>query len=377
MYLAARLMHRSAQTDLERSAAEYLRDRFKSYTGDVEIDDFFAIENPTYLFASYYAEFLVVSILAIWWPLFSLCYGAIVFLAYLAEFMGFPIFSRLLPQYETQNVVTRFMGRDPRRLFIVTAYYDSGSASPLSNPGIVPWLRPAHFLMVACMALVLATCAVDAFVYGADGGYPFVVHLRWSAVGILLSAAIVLFYISTQHEDIRGANGNASGVSGLLSLAERFSERPLENASLWLVATGSHEGWMSGIRHFLATHRHLDKQNTFFINLESVGAGRLHYLTAEGMLHLYPADPDLLFAARECAPAYGATPATLSAVPSGAHILLSRGFRTASIMGLDEQQLPVNWNWYDDKVTQVDEASIARAAAYAEAILRRLDLASS
>ena len=375
MYLAARLLHRGAQTHLERDAAEYLRDRLKTYTADVEMDDFSAIENPTYLFASYYAEFLVVSVLAIWWPRFALVYGGLVFLAYLAEFLGYPLFSRFLPQYESQNVVARFMAPRAKRLCIVTAYYDSGSASPLSDPGIVPWLRRAHFLMLTCMALVLATCAVEALPLRTDGGFTFIAHLRWIAVGVLLSAAVALFYISTQHEDIRGANSNASGVAGLLSLAARFNEKPLDNTDLWLIATGSHEGWMSGIRHFLATHQNLDRKNTLFINLESVGAGRLHYLTAEGMLHRYPADADLLSAAQEYASDHDATPATLSAVPSGAHVLLARGFRTLSIMGLDEQGLPVNWNWFDDKITEVDENAIARAAGLAEAVLRRLDTA--
>ena len=38
MFLAGELLHRGAQTHLERRAAEFLRDRFREYTLDVEVD---------------------------------------------------------------------------------------------------------------------------------------------------------------------------------------------------------------------------------------------------------------------------------------------------------------------------------------------------
>ena len=47
-----------------------------SMRADTEIDDFFCMDSPQYLFASYYAEFSVVSLVAIWWPRIALCYGA-------------------------------------------------------------------------------------------------------------------------------------------------------------------------------------------------------------------------------------------------------------------------------------------------------------
>ena len=83
-YLAGVLPHRGANTRGERSAAEYLAERFKQYTLDVELDDFHSIDGEWLLFASYYAEFTVVAILALWWPLVAFGYGLAVFTAYLA-----------------------------------------------------------------------------------------------------------------------------------------------------------------------------------------------------------------------------------------------------------------------------------------------------
>ena len=95
LFLAGKLAHRGAQTDEEREAAHFLQRRFREYTPNVEIDDFSAIENYLYLFASYLTEFLVVAVLAVWFPAFATVYGIGVFLVYWAEFMGWRIFFTL------------------------------------------------------------------------------------------------------------------------------------------------------------------------------------------------------------------------------------------------------------------------------------------
>lgn len=373
MVLAGRLLHRGAQTDEERHAAEFIRERLREYTADVELQDFHAIDNYTYLFASYYTEFLVVAILAAFgWPLFAACYGVGVFLAYLAEFMGYRIFARFMPQFESQNVVARFFAPYPERLFIVTAHYDSGCANPLSNPRVLPWLRPIHRLLVLCMVTVIATCAAEAVGSFIEVEYSLTAYLRWAAVGMLLCAAIAMFYAATQGEDIRGANTNASGVAALLRVAERVAAHPLERADVWVVAAGSHESWMSGMRHFLTSHD-FDKARTYILNLEGVGAGDLHYLTGEGMLQLVRSDKGMVAAAQRIAPQFGATAAKLRAIPSAAHVPLARGYSTLSVMGLDKRGLPPHWNWFTDRVTEVDETAIANAADFAEAIARNLE----
>ena len=372
MYLAGKLLHRGAQTEDERSAAQFIRRRLLEYTPDVEMDNFQTIENYPYLFASYYSEFFVVGILAIWWPAVGLVYGLGAFIAYLVEFMGYRAFSRLLPQFESQNVIARFPAENPRELYIVTAHYDSGCASPLTDPDVVPWLRPLHLGILACMMVVLSTCAVDTIGLFQNTEQPITDYVRWGAIGYLLCASVLMFYSASQGEDIRGANVNASGVTALLRLGERFSAAPLEGADVWLVATGSHEAWMSGIRHFLSTQK-LDKRHTHILNIEGIGAGNLRYLTGEGMLHRSASSRAMLSAAGGAAERFAAEPAELRAIPSAAHIPLARGHKTLTLMGLDEEGLPPHWNAISDRVTVVSEEDIARAADFGEAILRNLD----
>ncbi len=371
MFLAGRLLHRGAQTDEERRAADFIRDRLREHTPEAHVDDFHTIDNYYYLFASYMTEFALVGILCFWFPLVAAAYGAGVLLAYLLEFMGFPIFSRFMPQFDSQNVVARFLGTEPDKIIIVCAHYDSGAATPLTQPRILPWLRPLHTGLILCMILVIATCTAESLAVYL-GSVPDLSTLRWAAILCLLSGAATLFWCSSRSEDVRGANSNASGVAALLQVAARMAEVPPENADVWIVATGSNESWMSGMRHLLASHR-LSKPQTYVVNLEAVGVGKLHYLEREGLLHACHADPELRAAAAAVSEHHGATAASMRAVPTAAHVAHARGFKTMTVMGLDEQGLPAHWNWFTDRVTEVDEEAIANAAGFVSDILYHMD----
>lgn len=371
MYLAGRLLHRSAQSECERDAAEYIEKRFKEHTEDVSTEPFFSIENYPYLFASYLSEYLVVGILSLWWPLMAFLYGGAIFVFYLVEFSGFRGLSRFLPQLPSQNVVARFLGARPRCLIIVTAHYDSGFASPLSAPTVLPWLRTIQNVLLGAMVVVLASCVAD-FIAGREGELNEVsLAIRCGAIAVLLTGALALFAVSSQGEDIRGANSNASGVSALLQLAGAFSRQPQEEADIWLVATGCHEGWMGGMRQFLKEH-HIDRENTYFLNLEGIGAGRPHYLTQEGMLHALHSAPELVRWAETLAPEHGLKAGIMRAVPTEAHIPLMRDLKAMTVMGLDEAGLPPHWNQITDRVTEVDERTIASVAGFSEALIRSL-----
>jgi hypothetical protein len=371
MYLAARLLHRGAQTEEEAEAASYIFGRLRERTPDVAKDNFAAIDNPLYLFASYYAEFLFASIIAFWVPAAAAVYGVAIFGCYLAEFLGFNVLSRFLTHYESQNVIARFLAPNPRALFIVTAHYDSGYSSPLTFDGRVRWLRPAHLLVLACMLVVVATCAAEAYTQftGMEAGY--IPYGRGAALAVLLTAAGALYYASGNTEEIRGANNNASGVCALLRLGDRLAQEPMMDADVWLVATGSQESWMAGVRHLLMSHS-LDKRNTYILNLESTGAGELSFTTAEGMILDMPCAANMVAAARDVASQHKLNEARLRAVPTGTQMALARNYQAMSLIGLDTQGVPPRWNSVSDLITGVDREQIVQSADAAEAILRRV-----
>ncbi len=84
---------------------------------------------------------------------------------------------------------------------------------------------------------------------------------------------------------VPGANDNLSAVAGLLELARRLQERPVEGLRVLLVSCGAEEALQEGMlglarRHFLS----LPTGSTWFVNLETVGSPELALLEGEGVL---------------------------------------------------------------------------------------------
>ena len=370
-YLAGNLAHRGASTQSERAAADYIRERLVAYSGDTEVDDFFAIESPWFMFASYYAEFIVVALLAFWWPWLAFSYGLLVFILYMAEFSGYRVLAHLLPQYETQNVVARILAPNPQRLFVVSAHYDSPKYSAITSNQAQPWLRLIHIAVVISMLVVLVSCAAEALGLFADAQFRLDLVLRWTGVTLLLCAAAALASCEISGEFVRGASDNASGVAVMLALAERFTEEPLHDADVWLVATGSKETWLSGMRRFMSGHV-FDKEATYFLNVDRVGAGDLYYVTAEGMLHLVRSSREMVAAAQEESALFGAVPLRWRGLPSDAFLPLARGFKALSITAMGGRDTRIDIDDDEDRPGGIDYSTVTHAGAYAEAIIRRI-----
>jgi len=369
--LSNALPHRAANTENERTAAQYLFERFHEYTPDVEMDDFYSPEAPTYLFASYYGEFFIVAILSYWLPWLALLYGMGVLLAYITEFNGFALLSRFMPHYETQNVVARFMGTQPKRLLVVSANYDTGVSTPLTDPRIVPWLRPGHFIILVAMVLVIATCGLKALGVGDSVLYSGMSIARNVALVVLVAAAALLVYADFVGEHVRGSVNNAAGAAALVALAERLREAPIEDADVWLVATGAKESWMAGMRHFISAHK-FDRDTTYFINIASGGAGNMRYVTGEGMLHLYRSPRAVANDVRSLAQRYNAAPLLYRNLPTDTFVPLSRGYKAIGVMATAENDVPPHWRSLNDNISQVDCAKIEHMALFADALARTL-----
>lgn len=371
LFLAGRLSHRSAQSEEELEAARYIEGRLKEHCNSVDIESFAAVDNHNIVVASYMAEFLVVALLAVWWPFAATFYGAVVFFSYAAEYMGYPVFSRLLPHFESANVVARHYAERPAGLLVVTAHYDSGTASPLTSPDVVPRMRAVQAAIVLCMLFVVATCAADGLAAWAGGVIPALAGLRWAAVAVLLSAAAAHFYGAGHNTEVRGAITNASGVAALLQVAEKVHADPPEHLDVWLAATGAHERWMAGMRELVSGIKG-GRQFIRFINIESVGAGKLCYTTSEGELVAAACGADLVGAAGAEASEHGFSATKLRRIDSAAHIPLARGYGAISLMGLEPNGIPRHWNWTSDSISEVDEDAVAQTANFAHTIIKRL-----
>ncbi len=372
MMLAGQLLHRTAQTVEEQEAAHYIARKFRESITDVRIEEFNAPDSYPVLFASYYTEFLVVSIAAWWMPFIAAGYGLVVLGCYLAEYMGINMFSRLLPEYPSQNVVAHINGLRPKGTLILHAYYDSPVATPLFIQKLQPWHRLIHGVLLLSMVIIVASCFADGYGWATNHTIPVAAALRWSALGILLSAALFIFLTASQQEHTRGANNNASGVTALLELGRRMAATPREDVDILLVASGSHGSWMSGIRYFLK-HTKWNQGQTCFINLEALGSSHLYYSTREGTLHSTASAKNMI-QALEKSTFRAIQPAKVRNFPTATQMSMNHGIPSISILGLDDKKFAENWYSEEDMVARLNEAQILTAVEAVETAIRTVKI---
>ncbi len=371
-FLAGGLAERQAQTDEEKRAAQYVTERLKPSTQKANMVDFPGLGTSRLLFPAYCGEFIVVSLVSFWWPTIAFFYGMVIFLAYMAEFIGYPVFSRLLPHYASSNAAGVSQSSTPFAFIVFTAYLDTDD-NPLTRMEATLARFYLHYVVILAMVGVLAVCGIDAL--GAFYGrvHPHTDWMRWANIGLFTCFAIAGVLRAMATFDNPGANNNASGVTAMLHIADRLRENPIEHASVLFCATGSHFANMGGMRALLYDNPAVaDTNNIYVINIEGVGAGSLHYTRAEGILHQTPCAPELVEAAAKTADDYDAASCAIHNRRTNAYLPLMRGARAISVLRLEDDGLPAHYGRGSDVCDNVDVAAIQQAALFAEAIGREV-----
>lgn len=175
---------------------------------------------------------------------------------------------------------------------------------------------------------------------------------------------------------VPGANDNLSAVATLVALAERFEAEPLAGVRVLLVSLGAEEVCQGGIygfgeRHFGA----LDRERTWFLNIETVGSPHLVLMEGEGTVVMedYYDRPfrDLIAAtaARAGIPLRRGMRwrnSTDAVIPNRA------GYPTATVASMNRFKAMSNYHLMSDTPENLDYGTVAEAVALAEAVARAL-----
>lgn len=280
--------------------------------------------------------------------------------------------SSFLPKRISQNVHARIPpSGEPRKRLVVIGHLDTNKTPVFFRPGVVGHLPALLFLVMACILLM---GLAFVFVPRSDFRTAFV-------VSVTLSLPVSLAFILTVHGDLRtpyteGANDNATGAGLVLSLAEQFSEEPLNHTELWALCTGCEEATLSGIKAFL--HRHGEELgDAYFIDLECLGIGRVRYITVEGMLRKYYSNPGLLRAASAAAKAEGNGSIEAMALKSGyteTAIVLRNGLAGITVMAFPEGSRDVpHWHQLSDRLENIQPETLDTAFRFLVALAKEID----
>jgi hypothetical protein len=158
-------------------------------------------------------------------------------------------------------------------------------------------------------------------------------------------------------------------------MAEALERRPVTGLRVLLVSAGAEEALQQGIRGFARDHfRRLPTGSTWFLNLDTVGSGRLVLLEGEGPVRMHDyGDPFKDLVAR-CAAETGvpvlrglrSRNSTDSAVPH------RYGYPTATLVSVDDRKLLPHYHLDSDRPEYVDYGCVDGAARLAEAVVRAL-----
>jgi hypothetical protein len=299
--------------------------------------------------------------------------GAIVFAL---ELLRVPVISRLFATRRGSNVLGIIPARvndeigQPARRVILTAHIDTGRSGLLWHTSLIKVLRSFAITVVCCVIwipILLLAGNIDRF--GS------IWQIAWLPMIILLLAAILLTESELRGTALSGANDDASGVAALLALARVFKDEHLNHVETWFLFTTGEEAGQAGMHGFLEENSFLPEE-TYFINLDQVGAGQIRYTQAEGLLRLRPSSARLLKYASEITsqhPEWGLAPAEYRLLPTDQYAALIEGYEGISVIGLDEQGLPPHWHQTSDTLDSVDTETVQISIDFVRELIRKVD----
>lgn len=177
-------------------------------------------------------------------------------------------------------------------------------------------------------------------------------------------------------DDDDGWKGGATSSDGasaedMLAAVASMGDDELLGHDIWFVATGASDCDGAGMKAFLAAHR--DKlRGVFFINLESIGAGRLSVVTVEGEQQLLKGDRRIMNLVNKVCKSFHVDCGAFE-IPyakTDAYAALEASRRALTIAGVDGPRLACA-HTEDDLPYNVNPTNIATVSEVVTEVIRR------
>lgn len=366
--LADEIGPRRPTSDAERRAAERLRDELGERGLDATLEPFDG-------YSTFAAPFGVISALAIAPALLPprrrlarsvLALTAAAGLVTEGGLTRTPL-SRALSTRPSQNLVATIEpAGDAVRTVCLSCHLDTSRSGFLFDPRFVPHLN--NWLTAQSIAGL------------AQAGEPLIGGTRWGrrvlgAARLVLGAGLVLLAEREMSgKDVPGGNDNASGVAVVAELALELAASPPGSTRVVVLMTGCEEAGMLGSQAFLDAH---DTSGWIFVNVDNVGAERLHYLPSEGLIQKWGADPALMAIASRVAREQPELRLREATDPIGltydATPVLARGGRALTLVAAGEGGAIPNYHWPTDTAANVEAEALERALVTAREMVAAID----
>jgi hypothetical protein len=281
------------------------------------------------------------------------------------------------PARTTWNVVGSVGSADAPRTLVLLAHHDAAPTGKIFDDNLQRWVGerfpgileridtsvPLWWTLLAAPALVAL-----GSLRGRRG------LIATGLAGSALGAAV--FEDVARSPIVPGANDNLTAVAVLVALAERVRAAPVDGLRIVLASCGAEEVIQGGIYGFARRHfPALDRERTWFINLETLGSPRLMMLEGEGPVVMedyhHRAFRDLIARVADQAGAHmrrgmRSRSSTDAVLPNRA------GYPTATLASMNRHKQLSNYHLMSDTPENVDYRTVRQALAVTEAVAREL-----
>jgi hypothetical protein len=359
----------------ERKAAEYVHTQLQKLGISSQIETFKGI--PTLGLPGTIAAFMGLLAIPFGWTaipfgkwiagfLMLIC-GATMYALY-ANIT--PFFEKLITRWDSWNVIGNIkpVGESKRRIYLI-GHLDANKQRFLLPTPDPRMLKPSQTLSILLPAIVgLSFWAESLFQW----------NLFWlQAISVaFLAVSIGMLWFDETQPTVEGANDNASAVSILLGMAEALMAQPIQNSEVILLFTGCEEVGHHGLKDYLKRNNP-PRENSYWIDLELVGAGNLCYATRHGVTYLtqYRPGEEILCLAEKTAQVHpelcvsGRDMLILEEVATLRHA----GHNALCIMGYDEKGFLPLWHRLNDKLENLNPDTLQRAARFTWELVQTID----
>jgi hypothetical protein len=283
----------------------------------------------------------------------------------------------LMRPRSTWNVVGRCGDESAARTLVILAHHDAAPTGAIFDERVQAWLGE-HFPGIieridTSLPLWWAMLSAPALVaLGAARGRRGVIAA--GLAGSLLGTAV--FEDIARRPVSPGANDNLTAVAVLIELAQRLSDAPVSGLRVLLVSCGAEEVLQGGIHGFAKRHfSALDRERTWFLNLETLGSPKLIMLEGEGPVVMEDyCDRDFRDLIAQVAQRAGvplrrgmrSRNSTDAVIPSRA------GFPTATLTSMNRYKALSNYHQMTDTPENVDYTTVRQAMIVTEALVHEL-----
>jgi hypothetical protein len=281
-----------------------------------------------------------------------------------------PFFERLIARWTSQNLVARLPASGTARQTIYLIGHLDSQKQRFQFPPSPYWIMKAQTSLP-----ILVGLAGGLFLL-ADMAF----NLQTSPLWLWFLGAAYLYGLAGAFYDelqphVEGANDNATAVSILLGIAETSKSHPLQNTDIVLLFTGCEEVGCVGMEHYLREFTP-PKENTFWIDIEMVGAGNLCYVTRHGISYLsgYQPHPRMVSLADKVAqdyPELGFTGRAMTMLEEVA-TLRKHSLQAICLAGYDENGMLANWHRLSDRLENIEPEALGRAAGFTWAMMQEI-----